>query len=110
MPGRDRHDRLAIRGSRVLDRVKVVGRGEEGFADDRVLEDVEQVGGVSPHVLVRSARDLITELSPGGGAVSPGPIRIRRSEQNGNRFPNGVVDDQSIVAKLDERKRPETIE
>ncbi len=47
----------------------VLGGREEGLADDRVLEDVEQVGGVPPELVGGSPGDLRAELPPRGGSV-----------------------------------------
>jgi hypothetical protein len=41
---------------RWLDRVPVAGGGEERFPHGRVLDEVEQVGGVAPQVRRRGVR------------------------------------------------------
>ena len=108
MPLRNLSDRRSVGRPGRLDRIEMIGRRKERLTDDRVLEDVEQVGGVSPHVLVRSARDLLAELPPRRRTISLRAIRIGRAEEGRDRLADRVVEGEAVVAQLDERERPQT--
>ena len=107
---RDRVDRRPVAVRRRIDEVEVLGRREERLADRRVLEDVEQVRRVAPHLVRGRARDLVAELPPGGDPVAPGPVGIRRPQVRGDDLADGVVDDQAVAAQLDERQDSQPVE
>jgi hypothetical protein len=108
--GRCRHERdaLEVGGLGGLDGIEVVGRGEEGFADDRVLEDEQQVRRVPPVVGDRRAGHLGPKLAPRCRAVAPGSVGIRRPEQRRDRLADRFVEREAVVAQLDERQHPQT--
>ncbi len=106
----DRGDRRTVVRPRGLHGIQVVRRREEGLPDDRVLQDVQQIGGIAPHLVVRGTGDLVAKLPPSRRAIPPGSIRIGRSEQGGDRLANRVVQHEPVVANLDEREHPKPIE
>ena len=103
-------DRRPVGLARRIDEVQVLGRREERLADGRVLEDVEQVRGVAPHLVGRRPRHLVAELPPGGDPVPPGPVGIRRPEVGGDDLADGVVDHEPVGAQLDERQAAQPLE
>ena len=107
---RDLGDRRAVSRPARLGGEEVVGRREERLTDDRVLEDVQQVGRVAPHLVLRSVGDLLAELAPGRRPISLGTRRIGRAEQGRDRLADRVVDDETVVAELHEWQRPQTVE
>ena len=106
----DLGDRGAVGRTCRLRRVEMLGAREEGLAHDRVLDDVQQVGGVPPDLLGRRPRHLVAELPPGGGAVPTRPVRIRGPEMRRDRLADRVVEEQAVVAELDERQAQQAVE
>src|SRR6185436_865314 len=95
--------------ARRVDEVEVLGRREEALADGRVLEDEQEVRGVSPDLVGGGARDLVAQLAPGRDAVAPRPIGVRGAEVRRHDLADGVVQDEPVAAELDEWQAPDTL-
>ena len=65
LPPRQLQDRRQIVAPGRVDGEVLVRRGEVGLADRRVLEQVDEVGGIAPHVLARARG----RSRPGGAAT-----------------------------------------
>src|ERR687887_1462140 len=98
----DRCDRRPVCGSRRLDREDVLGCWEERLADGRVLDQVEDVGGVPPEVGGGHCWQLAAELLPCGCPIAPMGDRIGPAEGAVDRLANRVVDHEPVVPDLDE--------
>jgi hypothetical protein len=88
---------------RWLDRVPVAGGGEERLLHGRVLDEVEQVGGVAPQVRRRGRAQLAPQLPPGRDPVGAVGRRIVDPQQRRDDFAHGVVHDETVRSELHER-------
>jgi hypothetical protein len=101
---RDRGDRVRVVGPGRLD--ELVGNigGEEGFADGRLLHEVEDVRRVAPELDTPDGFDLSAQATPGGPPqvlVAPGIDGAQRLCQ---RQAHRLVDHQAVVGQRDERQ------
>ena len=92
-----------------LDRVPVAGGGEERLPHGRVLDEVEQVGGVAPQVRRRGGAQLAPQLPPGRDPVGAVGRRVVDPQQRRDDFAHGVVQDQAVRAELHERQRAQHV-
>ena len=78
-------------------------------AHGRVLDEVEQVGGVAPQVRRRGGAQLAPQLPPGRDPVGAVSRRIVDPQQRRDDFAHGVVQDQAVRAELHERQRAQQV-
>ena len=102
--------RASSAGRAGLDRVPVAGGGEERLPHGRVLDEVEQVGGVAPQVPGRGSPQLAPQLPPGRDPVGAVGRRIVDPQQRRDDFTHGVVQDQAVRPELHERQRAQHVE
>jgi hypothetical protein len=84
--------------------------GEERIADNRVLDEVEHVGGVAPEIGPPSRPQLRAQAGPGGAAVGTVTGRVGCLEQRARGHAHCVVNDQALGAELDKRERAQGAE
>ena len=100
----DRPDHRRIARLRGLDHQRLRARREERLAHDRVVDQVEHVGGVAPELRRPGFADLGPQLAPGGAAVGPVAGGIGRPQESGHRVTDGLVHDQAVAATVHERQ------
>ena len=106
----DRRYRCAISGAGGFDRELVGAAREERIADDRVLDEVEHVGGVAPEIGPPGGAQLRAQAGPRGAAVGAVTGRVGCLEQRARGHAHRVVNHQALGAKLDKRERAQRAE
>ena len=102
MRSRDRVNGGGVLGPRRLDGQRLCVSGEERLTDDRIVDQIEDVSGISPQLGRCRVTNLITQLTPGRPPVIPVPDGICGAEEAGNRVPYRLVNNDSVSARLNE--------
>jgi hypothetical protein len=109
--GRAHHRyRCSIGGLGRFDREFVGAAWEERIADDRVLDEVEHVGGVAPQVGPPGGAQLHAQANPRGAAVGAVTGRVGCLQQRARGHAHCVVNHQPRGAKVDKRQRAQRLE
>jgi len=98
----DVEDRVAVLDGRGLDGVPVLARREERLPDGRVLQQVEEVGGVAPELGAVGVRHLGAQPPPGGAPVGPMRRGIGLAQPGRDRLLDALVEHQAVPHRLDE--------
>jgi hypothetical protein len=104
VPARDRADGVGVALARGLDGQRLRAAREEGLTHDRVVDQVEHVGGVAPELGGRRIPRFGAELAPGGPLVRAVAAGIRAVEEAGDCVSHGLVHDETVAAGVDERE------
>ena len=99
-----------VLGPSRLDGERLHRAREERLPDDRVLDDEEHVRGVAPQLRLARAPDFLAELAPGRAAVRAMAVGVGAVERRVDRGAHGVVDDEPVGARLDERQLRERVD
>lgn len=110
MPTAHLFDCRRIARLRGIHEISVLGRGKERLADHRFLEDVEQVGGVAPHLVRRGPSHLVAELPPRRDPIPSRAIGIRRTKERRHDLADRFMQDEAVIADLHEREAAQPIE
>ena len=104
VPPGDLLDRRDVLRSRRLDGEGLGPGREERFADDRVLDLVQHVRGIAPEARRHWHRGPLPATAATLPDGSAGTALVGRPDEPGDRRLHRVVQAQSVLASLDERK------
>ena len=100
----DREQRRAVGRACRLDDERLGAAGEERLPDDRVVDQVEHVGGVAPQLARWRVLHLGAQLAPGRPAVFTVPHGIRPADEALDRLAHGIVENEAVPPRVHERQ------
>ena len=106
----DRFDPRAVLAASGLDDQTVRFAREERVAHDRILDQVQEIGGIAPQLREAGRPDLRAKLPPRRAATRPVDGRIAGAQRGRDGGAYRLVDEQTVSVVLDERQRRQSLE
>jgi hypothetical protein len=106
----DRDDGVEVARTKVLHgEARSAGR-KECLPDHRIVEQVQDVGGVAPQLVDAGIARLDMQLAPGSPLEVAVRVRVHRPELARNRLAHGVVNNQTVASTRGEGQHSHALE